>query len=330
MEKNKNIEALTLTEEALRDLELGQLPLSKVLMKTSRLARLLGNTEIMEWLFLEISGYTTTLAGVPPREWLLAKKSFRQYQEKDKNGTIKEYMHCESVGRIEAEIETAKVQLQVCNDPNISVASANPHQTVYSPLGNTFERNTLRAAITKWTSLLDKVRSAVYIYLTNAYYQLKFEDISETIFEKSRNKVNSRLIEKCPSAVKELVSAYENLLSENDSDWSNAGNSCRRVLKDLADTLYPAPTEPTMSSSGHELSEKTPKNRLIEYVASNSSSKIFTSVVGSQLSYLVDRLDALNDFQAKGVHGHLNKEEAERLVIYTYLIVGDILTLVKD
>lgn len=326
---NKNTESLSLAEEILKDIELGTLSISSVVPKVLRLARLRGDTNAIEWLRLEMSGYTSTPDGIPPTEWAIGAYCKRYYQEKDKSGIVQTYMRYESVGRIETEIESAKMQLQVSVDPNISVSSANPSQYVFSPHGNTFERSGLRSSIIKWTSVLDKIKSALYEYVLQIYYQLKFGDISETVFERKRNFVNARLADMVPTAIKELVSAYDNLKSDNESDWSNATNSCRRLLKEAADVLFPADPDNKKTKDGHKLTDQEYKNRLIEYVKSKDKSKSFERIVGSQLSYLTNRLDALNEYHAKGVHEKVTREEAETLVIYTYLIAGDILSLTE-
>ncbi len=40
-----------------------------------------------------------------------------------------------------------------------------------------------------------------------------------------------------------LSAVYENLQSENPEDWSNAVHSCRRILQDLADVVFPPQDE---------------------------------------------------------------------------------------
>ena len=50
-------------------------------------------------------------------------------------------------------------------------------------------------------------------------------------------------------------------------------------------------------------------------------------IVGSHLHYMGERLDALFGAAQKGSHATVTKEEADRCVIYTYLLVADILSL---
>ncbi len=48
---------LNLSQELLEDIELGRLSPENLLLKTARLARLVGNSEIQQWLNFELAGY---------------------------------------------------------------------------------------------------------------------------------------------------------------------------------------------------------------------------------------------------------------------------------
>ena len=53
----------------------------------------------------------------------------------------------------------------------------------------------------------------------------------------------------------------------------------------------------------------------------------FNELVGSHLEFLGNRLDAVFRAAQKGTHTAVAREEADRYVVYTYLIVGDLLSL---
>jgi hypothetical protein len=57
-------EALELSEEILRKIELNELPLANVALKASRLARLLNDFDAQKTMEYEASGYPTTPNGV--------------------------------------------------------------------------------------------------------------------------------------------------------------------------------------------------------------------------------------------------------------------------
>jgi hypothetical protein len=134
-------------------------------------------------------------------------------------------------------------------------------------------------------------------------------------------------VQHIPSAVQQFDSAHSNLLSENPEDWANAVHSCRRVLENLADAIFPATEDREKSGKVIKLGPKHYKNRLLCYVEDHSSSSSFTGVVGSTLAFLEDRLTALLDAANKGTHAAVTRAEADRYVIYTYLIIGDLLSL---
>ena len=47
----------------------------------------------------------------------------------------------ESIGELEEELSLGEAFLAAARDPDVSVTSANPNQVVYSPGGNSDERN---------------------------------------------------------------------------------------------------------------------------------------------------------------------------------------------
>ena len=120
--------------------------------------------------------------------------------------------------------------------------------------------------------------------------------------------------------------------SDNPEDWSNAVHSCRRILQDLADQLFPAQDDRLVESGGKSKTIKMGPdqyiNRLMAYAEDNSESERFQDIVGSHLRFLGERLDSIFKAAQKGSHSTIiDKREADRYIAYTYMVVGDILTL---
>ena len=128
-----------------------------------------------------------------------------------------------------------------------------------------------------------------------------------------------------------LAAVYENLQSENPEDWANAVHSCRRILQDLADVLYPARADIEEEINGKKriikLGADNYVNRLIAFLEEKTDSERFEEIVGSHLKFIGDRLDSVFHAAQKGSHAVVTKDEADRYVVYTYLVVGDILRL---
>ena len=191
----------------------------------------------------------------------------------------------------------------------------------------------IRKSVRTSSSRLASRRALVYEYATRRYYELRFSGVADDVL-RSRSRA-SRCSNWVPvrDAAKRFAAVYDNLRSVNPEDWSNAVHSCRRILQDLADAVFP-PTDQTRTKivDGRELTICLGKqhfiNRILAFVEDSTSSGRFQAIVGSQLAFLGDRLDSVFRAAQKGSHGTIvTKEEADRYVIYTYLIVGDILSL---
>jgi hypothetical protein len=327
-------EALKLAEEILRNLELSETSLTNIALKTSRLARLLNDFEVHQMLRYEVSGYPTKADGVPPDIWKLAISAGRGFDYTDPvTKEVSDRAFLESIGTLESQISSAELALSAAQDSDISISSANPHQYVHSPIGNVRERSSIRGAIQLASTRLASRRNLIYQYASEKFYELKFSGIANDIFSRIRERVDSKVGQTVPTAIQQFSAVYENLLSDNPEDWSNAVHSCRRILQGLADAVFP-PTEEERyrESAGKRFPVKLGRdnyiNRLMAFVEDTSSSDRFQEIVGSNLAFMGDRLDALFKAAQKGSHATIiSKEEADRYVVYTYLLVGDVLAL---
>ena len=180
----------------------------------------------------------------------------------------------------------------------------------------------------RFIPLLRNVFHRIFERTNEILNDLKFGDILEDIFSSQKKYVDSKLLEKSPEAIQKFVSVYENLLSGNNEDWANAVHSCRRILKTVANTLY-SPSDEDIIKNGKTIKVGNDEyiNRLIIYVENKSSSEKFTSIVGTHLKYIGERLDAVYKSSNKGSHSEVSFDEAKRYIIYTYLLLGDILSL---
>jgi len=326
-------EALDLSGEILRNIELGELPLTNIALKTARLARLLNDSDGWNVMRYEASGYPSTPEGVPEEVWRLAALAGRKYQEKDsKTSESKELVYLESIEQLEHSIGVGEKALESARDPDIAVSSSNPHQYVHLPQGNVMERRGIKSDMAVACGRLARRRALIYGYVVRKHHELKFSGIADDIFTRIRGRVDSAIGQAVPHAVEKLSAVYESLKSENPEDWSNAVHSCRRILHDLADAVFPPREDKTISVQGKPKLIKLGKdnyiNRIIAFVEERTESVRFGHIVGSQLSFLGDRLDSIVQSAQKGSHEMIvSREEADRYVVYTYLLVGDVLSL---
>ena len=327
-------EALMLSENIMTEIEMSSATLTSIALKASRLSRLMGDFDMQKIMLYEAGGYPTTIKGLNKEIWSLTIKAKRTYQKEDE-GELKDFASVESIEQVENQLESYKDSLVSAQDANISISSANPHQFVTAPRGNNSERQGLLNSIRDKSKFLAERRMFIYEYVSTIYYELKFSDVSNEIFTRIRHKVDNKIGNIVPDSIKKFAAVYENLLSDNSEDWSNAVHSCRRILQDTADVLYSPCADKIVESNGKKSTIKLGSdnyiNRLIAYIEENASSGRFQEIAGSHLSYLGERLDSIFKATQIGSHDIIStQDEADRYVIYTYLVVGDILTLKED
>ena len=327
-------EALALSAEILRNIELSELPLTNIALKVARLARLLNEFDVQKVMQYEASGYPTAPDGLAPDIWALVIAAGRVFKEPvPHTKEVKEYAYTLSISQMEEEIRIAGASLAAARDPDVAISSANPSQYIWSPTGNVHERNTIRQSIDKATNRLASRRNLLYEYAMRKHYELKFSGIADDVFGRIRDRVDTTIGRMIPDAVQRLSAVYENLRSDNPEDWSNAVHSCRRILQDLADAVFPPRDEErTVNVDGKTQHIKLGKehyiNRIMAFLQDSSDSKRFEELVGSHLAFLGNRIDSVFHAAQKGSHATIvRREEADRYVVYTYLLVGDILSL---
>jgi hypothetical protein len=194
------------------------------------------------------------------------------------------------------------------------------------------ERQIIKNSASRASTRLSSRRSFIHGYVLSKHYELKYSGIAGDIFSRTRERVTSAIGELVPESVQKLSAVHDNLTSENPEDWSNAVHSCRRILQDLADSIFPPQEDRMVGSDGKQKTIKLGKdnyiNRLIAFIEDNSTSERYQHIVGSHLGFLGDRLDSVFQATQKGSHDTIiSREEADRYVVYTYLVVGDILSL---
>jgi hypothetical protein len=325
-------EALALSTEILRNLELSEMPLSNIALKVGRLARLLNDFEMQRILKYETRGYPCEPAGIQPEIYQLAVAAGREFTEEEA-GTKQpvKRIYTEPIEKLEAVFRVGEASLAAAADPDVSI-TAN-HYPFANPFSNVFERAAVRENIYTTSKKLASRRALLHDYTLRRNYELRFSGIAEDVFARIRERVDKTIGTTIPEAAQRFAAVHENLRSENPEDWSNAVHSCRRILKDLADTVFP-PTAQQREAlvdgkpRSVRLGEENYINRIMAYVEDSSTSPTFVEIVGSHLAFLGDRLDSIVGAAHKGSHETIvRREDADRCVVYTYMVVGDILSL---
>lgn len=275
----RNEEILNLAEEIMLDITNSRIPLHSVLLKGSRLS-----------LLLDMPKNVTLF-----KEW--AKFA-------EQNSFV---------------IETYKSTIEAAKDHDVSIASANPEQYVFNPIGNNIERAGIRNEAKQVVGYLANYRTETYNFALDIYTKWRFGSVAENIFEKKRNRTEPVLREIFPDANQRLNAIEQNIISDNPENWKNAVSSCRTLFMDIADILNPAVTT--------DQKEKY-INRLKDYISPKLQSDTKRDFLTSLLEEIKKRLELTIQATQGGAHkDRLTLIDAENIVLYTYLIVADLMEI---
>lgn len=204
-------------------------------------------------------------------------------------------------------------------DPNVSISSANPSQYVMNSYGNTIERSGIRNDAKVRSQTLSGFRTQTYNFALGIHSKWQFGNIAETIFEKKRSRTEAVLERVFPDVNQRLNSIEQNLRSTNPEDWKNAVGSCRTLLMDLADTLNP----PTNAEDKNKYID-----RLKDFVSPKLTSKTKKKLIKTYFDELKERIEYTVNATQGGAHkDRPMRNEAEDVVLYTYLLVAEVMEL---
>ncbi|PSV16549.1 hypothetical protein C0W59_07630 [Photobacterium kishitanii] len=321
---NRIEEARKVSESLLSDLEGSINTIDAILMKAKRLARIMRDTDAQIWLDFETKGYPD---GFRLRELGTCQKyvvSSGRYNVKE--GTFMK----RSLPKIEAILESEIAQLD-----SLRTSQVDGHKVT-----NYIEKKATESLINTQIRVKTKQKenyssakavysaqkSAIHSYATDAYLSIELGDAAQNIFEDSRNVVDAFVRSHCPRAAEKLVAINERMSDGTNESRSAALTSCRRVLMDIADSVFPAQDENWVdrSSKNRKVGIDQYKNRLLAYLSNLESSTSSYKLLDAELGHLASKLDVIYEKTCKGVHIDVTPEEARLTVIYTYLFIGEI------
>jgi hypothetical protein len=176
--------------------------------------------------------------------------------------------------------------------------------------------------------VLERIRNKVHDYLAKMEQRLVFERRNQDVFDEHIAVVDGFIEEYAPDVLEMFTAVYERLEDPKPEHLHQAGTTCRRILKAVADHLYP-PGPPIRDSSGRErkVGEDQYVNRLLAFAQEHLPDTV-GAIWGASLNDLSARLDGLNELASKGVHApKYALFEARHCAMQTYLVVGDLLRL---
>ena len=177
------------------------------------------------------------------------------------------------------------------------------------------------------TRILGGLQDRLYEFLDKVILELEYGHIPQDIFGQIREEVDKKFAQMCPNTIKKLTVVYEQLDNKNEIVYSQIAGTCRQVIKDVADSLYRSPQFASHNTrNGVGLDDSKPINRILAFIKSKSERSAFKSM----FEYTDNFLHILQQYSSKGIHSEFQQSDAVRCVLYTYILLGDVLHYYAD
>jgi hypothetical protein len=328
-----------LVQGALDDADDPSVSLAIVARKALRIARMRGDWEVAWWLQLEMqtikppkdgAAYGLNTDGSGQRASAEAKENLsaaafdaigQAVGQRWIGGRKVSSEALQHLGIPDAEIHAATLREQI---DRLAETSFGNSREMFIPAAQ------LRAGLKETESLLARLRNEVCVYLSDVECRLVLGEVSEDVWARNRAYVDSHLARIAPQAVEQFAAAYRRRAEGDAEARSHSLTSCRRVLKTVADVLYPASN--VVVSGIDERPRKMTDDKFISRLcqfASEGDGSTSAALVSAQVGSLADRLAALNSLSSKGVHDEASSAEVDQCIIQTYLVVGDLLRIAE-
>ena len=333
---------LALLSQALDDLSTGD-HLAPVLERCIRIATLRQDYFNLWWLRREALGFENRRSHdalnaemkrhFPDQYYEALRKQFVEDQIErhsierinEKTGEVETGVTAFSIGELEAQIENMEAyNRDSAPPPGLSAIDLNEANRTYQRMRVASEQ-TLR----EFKRVRSRIRERLHRFLVETEATLAFEQTAASTFERTRRFVDGQLGTIAPDALTQLQAAYERSNAGHLEALSHALTSCRRVLKSLADALYPATDLAITGGDGkiREMTDDKYRNRLWQYVGERQTSSTSRQLVQATVEEVGRRIDLLNELASKGVHDQVTREEVDHCVLQTYLLAGELLRL---
>jgi hypothetical protein len=329
-----------LVEDAIDRFDEPEQTTSALLRKCVRIATLRNDFANLLWLELE----ATDLATPDPNAAKQRRLALLAHMDKDEAAQLdiqltrahilrrslpgeKDKVHSGSVEGIEEHIRHLQEQTHALTVPE----GLYPIDAYHRSAEVATAKITTLSAISGLRVILGRTRKALYDFLVATEHQLDYGRVNAEIFERMRSFVDEQLTAIAPDALGQFQAAYRRVNEGDPEALSHALMSCRRVLKSVADAIYPPVATPVVGVDGkpHVLNDAAYKNRLLQVVYEAIGKHGPAGVIKATIQDLAGRLDALDALASKGVHAAVTTSEVDTCVIQTYLMVGDVLRLTE-
>lgn len=329
--ETKRLQALEACDKVIDGIEDETISVTSALLQCMKIARLVNDAEGQEWLQYEYGGYPRTEDGhVVSSAWNVAAAHGRSYIS-DK----KQYIFTELASELEETIVSSRSAINNFSTQGFSVsgdqallATSRMTQDVYRATSNYSQR------IKTGGKNLSILKSQYYGYAVKWKIDLQFGNTAKTVFEEYQEKVG-QYFSKLSIPTLQKLNAIEDLMEDgNPERYSQVLTSCRRLWAETAKQLfdevlpgYDKKTFKTKSGAEIDVTGDHFNNKLSAVIETLQTKAAKNTLVGSEIIYLIDWIEKINDMQSSGVHSEILRGQAMQCIIHTYIALGDILRL---
>ena len=337
---------LNLATEALDELDSVNCSLSGVIRRAIRIARLRNDYTNLWWLSYEMiflyddAALKRVASEVGPHfsqdEFVSTQEKLSKAYTDERQIRVLEGSRLVDKGKIVhysiSEIELYVQTLHDTAEKTVTPQGLNPIDLLFVETGNVLKREARKVVALEIERVLSRVKQRVHDFLSYTEKQLVFGQVNADIFERNRKYVDGKMGQVAPKVLEQFAVAYRRISEGDPESLSHALTSCRRILKSLADNLYPPRNEPVVCSDGKErkLTDDKFVSRLRQYVWERVGGEKAAKLLLSQIEDVGNRLDKINELSSKGVHAAVSHSEVDQCVIQTYLTIGDILRIADE
>ncbi|WP_233289082.1 hypothetical protein [Kitasatospora sp. MBT63] len=298
---------MRVADELLADIELKRLKASEVVLKASRLARLVGHTELTEFLGFERSGYSMDGSAAT---WIGRAGRWADEEE----GTF----YAASIAKVEAQVESRQQAIDAMRgggnySGDWALAASGNHDSLIVKSST---------SLATWTGICGQVVATVYDLVAEIYHELLFSELQASLFADIQEKVDGSLAAASGTALDKIERISDRLRDGDPESVSQALTTCRRLIESSADYVFPARDELYKIGDEAELKvgQQQVLNRLQAHTHACAASKSRRDRLRRTLSDLYARCSA-------GTHAEVTIDEARFIFLQTYIALGEILTL---
>jgi len=291
-----------LSDQIIRDIEEGVKSLENIAFRCVRLSKLTGDQQMEQILGYEIKGYP------------------KNREDKISNDIIK-------LARIAGR--RSSLESEIFYTQTLSNIESNKKRLEETNVALNWREQRELDILTRLFS-----ERKLFLYQSTSYINAitKYSNTIDDIFFRIKEKVNGSIKILLNNSKDRFIAIYENLNSENPENWRLAIQSCRMLIKDLADQIY-HPRDP-LNIGGKNLiilDEDHYINRICAFIRENADSNSFKKIFNTNIDLLESLLKKTFDATNKGSHEDVyDREEADRIVLQTYIIIGDILKIYME